>query len=126
MIFIYKTNTRENLTLEHMFVFFFVFFLNIIKFSEVVYYIINVILMSETWYNAMDIGSALWILMAWCFSTRTSLTTTPSKHPCVSSYLWVHPMLYNGCNYLPTLASMSINVVKGTLYNCLPHLESTH
>ena len=33
--------------------------------------------------------SALWVLMAWCFSTRASAATMLSTHPCVSSHLWV-------------------------------------
>ena len=28
--------------------------------------------------------STLWILMAWCFSTRASVATVLNKHPCVS------------------------------------------
>ena len=32
------------------------------------------------WSSAMDIWSALWILMAWCFSTRPSVTTVFSTH----------------------------------------------
>ena len=27
--------------------------------------------------------------MAWCFSTRASVATVLSTHPCVSSYSWV-------------------------------------
>ena len=37
----------------------------------------------------MDIWSALWILMAWCFSTRASVFTVLSMHPLISSCLWV-------------------------------------
>ena len=34
-------------------------------------------------------GSTLWILMAWCFSTRASVATVLSVHPCLSSCWWV-------------------------------------
>ena len=47
------------------------------------------------WSNCKDIYSALWILMAWCFSTRPSVATVMSMHPtypCISSYLWVNTL----------------------------------
>ena len=31
----------------------------------------------------MDIWSALWILIAWCFSTRVSVSTVLNMHPCL-------------------------------------------
>ena len=42
------------------------------------------------WSNTMKVSSTLWILMAWCISTRTSVATVLSTHPCVSSYLWIN------------------------------------
>ena len=33
----------------------------------------------------MNIWSPLWILMAWCFSIRTSVATLLSMHPCIST-----------------------------------------
>ena len=33
--------------------------------------------------------SALWILMSWCFSTRTSGVTVLIMHSCISNWLWV-------------------------------------
>ena len=39
----------------------------------------------------MNILSAQWILMAWCYSTRASVARVLSMHPCVSSCLWVKP-----------------------------------
>ena len=42
------------------------------------------------WSNAVDIWSALWILMAWCFNTRASVTTVLSRHPSISSCWWVN------------------------------------
>ena len=33
--------------------------------------------------------STLWLLMAWCFSTRTSVATVLGMHPCVFNCLWV-------------------------------------
>ena len=35
----------------------------------------------------MNVQSALWMLMAWCFSTRTSVATVLTTHPCVSRCL---------------------------------------
>ena len=42
------------------------------------------------WSNTMNISSALWVLMSWCFSTRASVATVLSMHPCVSSCLGVN------------------------------------
>ena len=42
------------------------------------------------WFNAMGIWPALWILVVWCVSTRASVATTLSTHPCVSNGLWVN------------------------------------
>ena len=42
------------------------------------------------WSNTISLYSALWLLMAWCFSTRTAVATMLIKHPCVSSHLWVN------------------------------------
>ena len=42
------------------------------------------------WFNTADISSALWMLMTGCFSTRASVATVLSTHPCVSSCLWVN------------------------------------
>ena len=36
------------------------------------------------WPNTMNIWLALWILMAWCFSTRASVASVLSTHSCVS------------------------------------------
>ena len=33
--------------------------------------------------------SALWILMSWCWSTRTSAFTVLIMHACISNWLWV-------------------------------------
>ena len=59
----------------------------------------NVILVSYVmvvwnWSNAMDVYLVLWILMAWCFSTRTSVATVLSMYPCTSSCLWANLKLY--------------------------------
>ena len=56
------------------------------------------------WYTIMIIQSALWILMSWCFSTRASVVTVLSTHPCIYSCLWfkkhknifVFSMIYQG------------------------------
>ena len=39
--------------------------------------------------NTMNILSAWWVLITWCLSTRASVATVLSKHPCISSCLWV-------------------------------------
>ena len=36
----------------------------------------------------MNIYSALWILMVWCFRTRASVAKALSTHICISSSLW--------------------------------------
>ena len=41
------------------------------------------------WSNTMNVYSALWILMAWCFSTRASVATVLTTHPCVCRCLRV-------------------------------------
>ena len=42
----------------------------------------------------MDIWSALWLLMAWCVSARTSDATVLSMHTCVFSCLGVNPFVF--------------------------------
>ena len=34
--------------------------------------------------------SAMWLLLAWCFSTRAVVATLQNMHLCVSSHLWVN------------------------------------
>ena len=59
------------------------------------------------WSSTMDILSALWILMAWHFSNRTSLTTQMSLHPLISSCLWVNTIfqltLSNAFSWMKTV-----------------------
>ena len=62
--------------------------LNVILFPYVVYYNGNILVWS--WSDAMYISAGLWILMAWCFSTRASVSTVLSMHPCISSCMWVN------------------------------------
>ena len=40
----------------------------------------------------MNILSALWLLLTWCFSTRASVATVLIMHPFVSSRLWVNEL----------------------------------
>ena len=42
------------------------------------------------WLNALYNWSVLWILMAWCFSTRASVATVLSMHSCISKCLSVN------------------------------------
>ena len=44
------------------------------------------------WSNTMNVLSALWILMAWCFSTRASEATVLTTHPCVFRCLRVNTL----------------------------------
>ena len=46
----------------------------------------------------MNILSALWILMTWCFSTRASVATGLSMHPCIFSYLWLKSYIFKKTN----------------------------
>ena len=43
---------------------------------------------TQVWW--LNILSTLWILMAWCFSTRASVATVLNTHPCVSRCLRVN------------------------------------
>ena len=58
-----------------------------ISFSTVVHYDCNIFVWN--WSNAVDIWSALWILMPWCWSTRASVATGLSTHLCIYRCLWV-------------------------------------
>ena len=46
----------------------------------------------------MNILSALWILMTWCFSTRASVATGMSMHPCIFSCLWLKTYVFKKTN----------------------------
>ena len=52
------------------------FFQNVILFSNSVHHKCTIV---WNWTNAMNVWSALWLLMAWCFSTRPSPIT--DGHP---------------------------------------------
>ena len=52
----------------------------------------NVAILNKTWCNTLNTYSALWMLMAWCTSTRASATTVLIGHPCISSRLWVNSL----------------------------------
>ena len=63
------------------------FFQNVILFSNVVHHKCNIFIWN--WTDTMNVWSALWMLMAWCCSTRASVATVLTTHPCVSRCLWV-------------------------------------
>ena len=63
------------------------FFQNVILFSNAVHHKCNIFIWN--WSNTMNVSSTLWILMAWCFSTRASVATVLTTHPCVSRCLGV-------------------------------------
>ena len=62
-------------------------FQNLISFSDAVHLMCNIFIWN--WSNTMNVYSALWILMAWCFSTRASVATVLTTHPCISRCLRV-------------------------------------
>ena len=74
---------RDEFTLKHNWVYFFKVIL-FLRFSTTI-----VIFLVRNWSNTTDIISALWLLMAWCFSTRAAVATQLITHPGLSSHLWV-------------------------------------
>ena len=62
------------------------FFSNVISFSNFVQYQCHILVPKLS--NTLNNSSALWILMACCFSTRASVATILSTNPCVSRCLW--------------------------------------
>ena len=62
--------------------------LNVILISGIVYYKCNIIVWK--WSNTLISCSALWILMAWCFSTRPSVATVLITLSSISSCVWVN------------------------------------
>ena len=75
------------------------FFQNEILFYDIVPYNCNISLWN--WSNTMIIESTLWILMAWCFSTRASVAKLMSMHSFVSSYLWVDDLCLSSNLFQP-------------------------
>ena len=68
--------------------------------------------------NTMHIRSALWILMAWCFSTRASVTTVLNTQPCVSSCLRINSLVPGRCgNDLESVMVKHILVRNGWINN---------
>ena len=111
------------LTLKHMRI----CFEDVILFSNVAHCKCNVFVSIVT--ITMNICSALWVLMSWCFSTRASVATVLSTHPCVSSCLWVNDsdtkVLFTSCCFMGR--DEKINVKQGLLWICLwsPNLPWT-
>ena len=62
-----------------------IFFQNVISFSDAVHLMCNILIWN--WSNTVNVKSALWILMPWCFSTMASVATVLTTHPCVSRCL---------------------------------------
>ena len=83
------------------------FFQYVISFSNVVHHKRNILIWN--WSNKINISSALWILMAWCFSTRASVATLLTMHTCVSRCLGVNMSnsRYNWLTHVPKLISQS-------------------
>ena len=73
--------------------------------------------------NTMNVYSALWILMAWCFSTKASVATVLTTHPCVSQCLRVK--LYGLASFWKApwcdfLIKNSDNAIDFSLMSCTP------
>ena len=64
------------------------FFQNVILFSKLLHHKCNIFIWN--WSNIMNVSSALWMLMAWCISTRASVATVLTMQPCVSRCLRVN------------------------------------
>ena len=47
-------------------------------------------ILAWNYYSTMNIWSALWLLMTWCFSTGASVATVLNTHSCISSCLRVN------------------------------------
>ena len=41
------------------------------------------------WSSGISILSALWLLMAWCIRTKSTVATRLISHPCISSCFWI-------------------------------------
>ena len=78
------------------------FFQNGNSFSDAVHLMCNIFIWN--WSDTMNVSSALRILMAWCFSTRASVATVLTTHPCISRCLRVNRSLM----LLPVLAMLII------------------
>ena len=63
------------------------FFQNVILLSHVIHSKWSIMVWNHS--STRNISSTLWILMAWCFSTRASVATVLNTHPCVSRCLRV-------------------------------------
>ena len=68
------------------------FFQTVISFFDAVHLMCNSFIWN--WFNTMNVWSALWILMAWCFSTRASVAIVLTTHPCVSRRLRVKTQIW--------------------------------
>ena len=75
------------------------FFENVILDSDIVHYKYNIFVCNMS--NTIDTWSALWLLMAWCFSTRASVATVLITHSCISRCLCVNLLTsFNFCTGL--------------------------
>ena len=97
------------------------FFQNVISFSDAVHLMCNIFIWN--WSNTMNAYSALWILMAWCFSTRASVATVLTTHPCVSRGLRVNVDLSSMGSCSMHLWSISQIILKSS--NCVGNYTLT-
>ena len=70
-----------------------IFFQSLISFTNAVCHRFNIFL--RKWLNMMHVCSALWVLMVWHFSTRTSVATVLSTYPCVFIYMYIYDLIEN-------------------------------
>ena len=66
------------------------------------------------WSITMNIYSALWVLMPWCFSTRASVATVLNMHPCFCSCLWVNTIA-QGWGNAEKLHQLTMSLTHGIL-----------
>ena len=86
------------------------FFQIVISFSDAVHLMCNIFIWK--WSNTMNISSALWILMTWCCSTRASVATVLTTHPCVSWCLRVNSLAPG--KFVWTFRFLIFQIISGT------------
>ena len=99
------------------------FFQNVISFSNVVHYEWNILLWNHS--NTINILPTLWVLMAWCFSTRASVATVLNMHRCISRSLGVNLPFSGGMLYgRPSLLPRRFHLRQHKNHLCQGHHQS--
>ena len=94
------------------------FFQNVILFSNLAHQKCNIFVWK--WFNTMNVWSPLWILMAWCFSTRASVTTVLTTHPCVSRCLRVNSSPPSAAYMRQCIGSALVQIMACHLFGTKP------